>query len=122
MLDLKNNSSLSSPTYLFVFTSPANVEYSVIPVNTTPTGAENTYSQFTLTEGGSDPTNGDITLGTTGVYDLEIYEQASTTNLDKANATKIPFDGLLARVISTESESSQYVEHVIPVTYIEHSI
>lgn len=120
--DLKTFSSLSSPTYLFIFTSPANVEYAVLPVNTTPSGAADTYSQFTIIEGGADPTNGNITLGTTGVYDLVIYEQASTTNLDKDNATKIPFNGLLARVISTASEGSSYVEHVIDTTYIEHSI
>ena len=120
--DLANLITLSSPTYLFILTSGVNVDYAVIPVNTTPTGASGAYSSFTITEGGNDPTLGNITLGTTGVYDLVIYEQASTTNLDPDNATKIEYGTVLARVISTASETSNYIEHVIDVTFIEHSV
>lgn len=119
-MDLENLATLSSPTYLFIFNSGANVDYAVIPTNTTPTGASGSYSQFTITEGGADPTNGNITLGTTGVYDLVIYEQASTTNLDPDLATKIEYGTMLARIIDTES--SDYVEHVIDVTFVEHSV
>ena len=86
--DLKSDSSLSSPVYLFVFSKGGN-DYPVISTDLSTTAQKEVYSKFTFIEGVDDPENGSFLLGSTGVYDLVIYEQSSTTNLDPDNATKI---------------------------------
>ncbi len=116
LFNLLDDASLSAPVYLFVFSKGGN-DYPVILTDQATTAQQAEYSKFNITEGGNDPTNGNFTIGTTGVYDVVIYEQSSTTNLDPSLATKIRTD--LARVI--DSETSNYVEHVISVSYVEHT-
>jgi len=109
---------LSSPVYLFVFSKGGN-DYPVISTDLATDSAKARYNKFTIIEGSSDPTNGSFILGTTGVYDLNVYEQSSTTNLDPANSTGL-VETTLARVIDTET--SNYIEHTINVTYTEHTL
>ena len=119
ILTLTENTTLSSPVYLFVFTSVANVDYPVISTDLATVAQKARYNKFTIIEGASDPTNGSLILGNTGVYDLVVYEQSSATNLDPTLATGV-VERTLARII--DSEVSNYVSHEIDVTYAEHSI
>ena len=117
---LKAFTTLNNPYYLFVFTSPMNVQYTCIGTDLATVAQQESFSNFTIIEGVDDRTNGSLILGNTGVYDFEIYEQASSTNLDPNNATRIEYSFGLARV--KDSEVSNYVAHEIDVTYAEHSI
>lgn len=108
---------MSSPVYLFVFSKGGN-DYPVISTDLATDSAKARYNKFTIIEGASDPTNGSFILGTTGVYDLNVYEQSSTTNLDPDNATGL-VETTLARVIDTET--SNYIEHTVTVSYTEHT-
>lgn len=117
--NLQDDSNLSNPVYLFVFTK-GNVDYPVISSDLSTAAQKAEYSRFTITEGVDDPENGSFVLGTTGVYDLVIYEQSSSTNLDPDNATKV--QETLARVIDTETVTNSWIEHTIDLTYIEHSV
>ena len=116
---LKDDSTLVSPVYLFVF-SKGGVDYPVILTDLATSSQKEEYSKFTLIEGADDPTNGSLILGTTGVYDLVIYEQSSSTNLDPNNATYV--QDTLARVIDSENISSAWIEHTIDLTFYEHSV
>lgn len=119
-LTLTENSTLSSPVYLFVFSKGGN-DYPVICTDLATAAQKARTNLFTITEGSSDPTNGSFILGTTGIYDLVVYEQSSTTNLDPDNATGIVMT-ILARVTSSASEAVDYVAHQITVSYTEHQI
>lgn len=114
---LNENKTLSSPYYLFVFSKGGN-DYPVISTDLATTAQQERYNKFTITEGSSDPTNGSFIIGSTGVYELNIYEQSSSSNLDPDNATGL-VESTLARVI--DSESSNYIEHTISINYIEHT-
>lgn len=118
ILTLKENTTLSNPYYLFVFSRGGN-DYPVISADLATTAQKERFNKFTITEGSSDPTNGSLILGTPGVYELTVYEQSSSTNLDPDNATGV-VERMQARVI--DSETSNYIEHVINTSYIEHSI
>ena len=117
-LTLTENSTLSSPVYLFVFSKGGNT-YPVISADLATASQKARFNRFTITEGASDPTNGSLTLGTTGVYNLNVYEQSSTTNLDPTLSTN-KVETTLARVIDTES--LDYVSHNISVSYTEHIV
>ena len=119
ILTLTENTTLAIPVYLFVFTSEANVAYPVISTDLATAAQKARYNKFTITEGANNPTNGSLILGNTGVYDLVVYEQSSTSNLDPALATGV-VERTLARII--DSEASNYVSHQIDVTYAVHSI
>ena len=115
---LNEDVTLSSPVFLFVF-SKGGVDYPVISTDLATTAQKARFNKFTITEGASDPTNGSFIIGSTGVYELVIYEQSSSTNLDPDSATGV-VERTLARVI--DSETSNYIEHNITTTYVEHSI
>lgn len=119
-LTLTENSTLASPVYLFVFSKGGN-DYPVICTDLATTAQKARTNLFTITEGADDPTNGSLILGTTGVYDLIVYEQSSTTNLDPANSTGIVMT-TLARLTSAASEAVDYIAHQISVSYTEHQI
>ena len=115
--NLKDDSTLLNPTYLFVFSKAGN-DYPVISSDLASSSQKEEFSLFTITEGANDPTNGSFNIGTTGVYDLIVYEQTSTTNLDPTAVGTTKVQETLARVI--DSETSNYIEHIISTNYIEH--
>lgn len=117
LYNLKKDSSLSNPVWLFVF-NMGGVDYPVILTDQSTATQREEFSLFNIVEGTDDPTNGEFILGGTGVYDVVIYEQTSTTNLDPDNATRV--QETIARVIDTETSS--YIEHIIDTSYIEHTI
>lgn len=119
LYNLEDDSTLVNPVYLFLF-NKGNLTYPVILTDLSTPDQKEEYSRFDITEGVNDPTNGQVILGTTGVYDVIVYEQTSTTNLDPSNATYV--QEFLARVNDAQILSNSYIEHVIDLTYIEHSV
>lgn len=119
---LQGEVSLSNPYFLFVFTSESTgVSYAVILTDESTPGAQQDRSNlFTLIEGTTDPTNGEIILGNAGQYNYIIYEQNSSTNLDPTLSGSILERGNM-RLIGV-TEASDFLEHEIVVTYVEHSI
>jgi hypothetical protein len=114
-IQLTDNITLVDPLYLFVFTR-GGIDYPVICEDLATTSERVRASRFTITEGASDPTNGSLILGTPGVYELNIYEQASTTNLNPDNSTGL--------VVTTQAringaETITYIERAITINYIE---
>jgi hypothetical protein len=98
-----------------VFTR-GGIDYPVICTDLATTSERVRASRFTITEGDNDPENGSLILGTTGVYELNIYEQSSTTNLDPDNSTGL--------VVTTQAringdETITYIEREISINYIE---
>lgn len=114
-VQLTDNITLVDPVYLFVFTR-GGIDYPVICEDLATTAERVRASRFTITEGINDPVNGSLILGTPGVYELNIYEQASTTNLNPVNSTGL--------VVTTQAringaETITYIERDIPINYIE---
>lgn len=118
ILTLKENTTLDTPVYLFVFSRGGN-DYPVISTDLATAAQKERFNKFTITEGADDPENGSLILGATGVYELNVYEQSSSTNLDPDNSTGI-VETTLARII--DSETSNYTENVISVSYSENVI
>lgn len=94
-------------------------DYPVISADLATTAQKERFNKFTITEGASDPTNGSLILGGTGVYELTVYEQSSSSNLDPDNATGV-VERMQVRVI--DSETSNYLEHTISISYLEHTV
>lgn len=114
-IQLTDNITLVDPYYLFVFTK-GGVDYPVICTDIATTAERVRSSRFTIVEGVDDPENGSLLLGTPGVYELNIYEQASDTNLDPDNSTGL--------VVTTQARINgaaavTYIEAEIAINYIE---
>lgn len=87
-LTLNEKVTLSAPIFLFEFEKDMTLEkYYVISADTST--EKQRYNLFAITEGGNDPTNGDVTLGIEGFYKYTIYEQVSAVNLDPAGLTVV---------------------------------
>lgn len=114
-VQLTDNITLVDPYYLFVFTRGGN-DYPVICTELATAAERERSSKFTITEGVDDPENGSLILGTPGVYELNIYEQASSTNLDPDNATGLVVT-TQARINGTSGIT--YIEKAITINYIE---
>ena len=118
---LSENTTLSNPVYLFQFISPLNVGYTCISTDLATTAQKERYNKFTIIEGVDDRENGSLILGGQGVYELVIWEQSSATNLDPDNATG-RVEQTLVRLIGTSDSTTDYIEHVIETSYIEHTV
>lgn len=78
ILTLTEKQLLTNPNYLFVYTNrSANTTISFVVLNNADVSLfKDRYNKFTVV------TNDNFANALTGQYDYEIYEQASTTNLD----------------------------------------
>jgi hypothetical protein len=115
VLTLKEKTTVSNPTYLFVFQSDnSGVSYSVIAADEATTAQKERFNQFTITEGVNDQLNGSVLLGPVGTYHYFVYAQTSTTNLDADLANELVERGEMRLV---NAETSAYVENDITVTY-----
>lgn len=78
ILTLTEKQLLTNPNYLFVYTNrSANTTISFVVLNNADVSLfKDRYNKFTVV------TNDKFANALTGQYDYEIYEQASTTNLD----------------------------------------
>ena len=113
-LTLTEKVTISNPYFLFEFTKDmTDASYYVICADTSTETQR--YNLFSLTEGGADPTNGNVTLGLEGFYKYKIYEQASSTNLDPSGLTLVE-NGKM-RLGGTEQT---FTKHTISEGYIAH--
>ena len=85
VMTLTEKQLLSNPNYLFVFTNrSSNCEVKFIKLNATDTSLyKNRYNVFSIT------TNTYFKNELEGQYTYEVYEQASTTNLDITGLNKL---------------------------------
>lgn len=117
-LELTDNTTVENPTYLFIFESNQTGEtYAVILDDLATEEETDRFNKFTLIEGSDDPENGEVILGVTGTYNVYIYAQSSTTNLDPDLADELVSRDY-ARLI--DDEVSIYVSHTQEVTYAVH--
>lgn len=88
-LTLTEKVTLDAPEFLFVLQNDSTkVEYTFIAADIS--GYTDRYNKFIITEKTSpDNLAGEVRLPDTGFYSYTIYEQESTTNLDKDLATGI---------------------------------
>jgi hypothetical protein len=80
ILTLTEKQLLTNPNYLFVFTNrSANTEVKFIQLNNTDVSQyKDRYNEFSIV------TNTNFATALNGQYDYDIYEQASTSNLNPA--------------------------------------
>lgn len=107
ILTLTEKATLDAPVFLFVLQNDSTkVEYAFIAADIS--GYTERYNQFTITEK-TEPNTlaGEVRLPDTGFYSYTIYEQESTTNLDKDLATGIVEIGK-CKVTGTASTNTAY--------------
>ena len=85
VMTLTEKQLLSNPNYLFVFTNrSSNCEVKFIKLNATDTSLyKNRYNEFSIV------TNTYFKNQLEGQYTYEVYEQASSTNLDITGLNKL---------------------------------
>lgn len=113
-LTLTEKVTISNPNFLFEFINDAsNVKYYVISADTS--SYTERYNQFEITEGASDPTNGSLILGLEGFYTYNIYEQASSTNLDPTGLTIVETGKM-----KLLGDNQTFTKHSIDTDFIVH--
>ena len=111
ILTLTEKSTLSSPNYLFEFTSEMSqdrVLFIAEDLSTSPSR----YNEFLITEtsGTTDFTSGTITLSPRGQWSYRVFEQSSSTNLDVAQVDNpVPLEVGMVKVKGEELEIETYV-------------
>jgi len=110
--------SISNPYFLFVFTSDATNE-KVIFLQENISQHTDRYDEFVITERSTnlDYTSGIIEFLPIGSWTYEIFEQASSTNLDRT-LTGARLEVGKAKVIGTNETYSKYSGQ--PTTYKVH--
>ena len=80
ILTLTEKELLTNPNYLFIFTNrSANTEVKFVRLNNTDISEyKDRYNEFSIV------TNTNFSTALNGQYDYDIYEQASTSNLNPA--------------------------------------
>lgn len=107
-LTLKEKATLIDPYYLFEFIN--DVTKTVVRFTTAnESNYTRRYDRFTVTEtsGTNYLTSGVITLSPTGFWSYKIFEQASATNLDPANAISMVESGKVI-VTGDDAEFARY--------------
>lgn len=119
VLTLAEKTTISSPTYLFEFTSDLTKQSNtcICADQSTPGPARTRANLFNITEGVDDRLNSSLVLFNAGRYHYTIREQESTTNLDPDLSGAIVERGIM---ILADFSTNQYIEHEINVTYIAH--
>lgn len=108
ILTLTERTTLSSPIFLFVFTSEQMKQsYACIAADTS--NYTYRYNEFVITEKAiPDTLSGEINIPYPGEYTYEVYEQSSGTNLDPANATTLLETGVLKVKPDTSATNTTY--------------
>ena len=118
-LTLAEKTTISDPVYLFEFISDStNTSNTCICQDVSVDGSARTRSNlFDITEGIDDRLNSSLILFNEGRYHYIVREQVSATNLDVSLSGAIVERGNL---LLLDSETSQYIQHEINVTYTVH--
>lgn len=113
---LKEKTTISNAYYLWEFISKASGEkkYCIQPVDLSQ--YTDRYNQFTITEKTNpNPIAGEVTLATTGEWQYNVYQQASSTNLSPTGKTIV--ESGLVQVIGTATTDTQYTRTVTTAVY-----
>jgi hypothetical protein len=118
-LTLYEKTTLQDPYYLFEFEDNyTKVKYYQIFTDVSVDGpARQRANLFNIEIVSSGAGANQIVLGNAGLYNLIIYEQVSSSNLDPSNATGI-VERIPVRIIG--DDNSIYVSHETVVTYVAH--
>jgi len=102
ILTLTEKQLLTSPNYLFVFTNrSANTEIKFVRLNNTDLSVyKDRYNEFSIV------TNTNFANALNGQYDYQIYEQASTSNLNPAGLNMI--ESGIMELVGTAFEFTEY--------------
>ena len=108
-LSLAEKSTLTTPYYLFVFTSDVTNQQKIF----TTLDSSNyvyRYNKFLITEtsGTENLSSGVVNFNPTGFWSYKVYEQTSSTNLLVANTTSLVEEGR-AEVVGTPTTVTKYV-------------
>jgi len=120
-LTLAEDTTLTTPVYLFEWNNDqTKVSYTAICQDVSIAGVARERSNlFNITLGVDDRTNSSLNLGNVGRYQLFVYEQTSTTNLDPSlSDNTTPIHRGTCNVFN--DEVSQYNAHQIIITYKAH--
>lgn len=113
---LNEKTTISNAYYLWEFISKASGEkkYCIQPVDLSQ--YTDRYNQFTITEKTNpNPIAGEVTLATTGEWQYNVYQQASSTNLSPTGKTIV--ESGLVQVIGTATTDTQYTRTVTTAVY-----
>jgi hypothetical protein len=102
ILTLTEKQLLTSPNYLFVFTNrSANTEIKFVSLNNTDLSVyKDRYNEFSIV------TNTNFANALNGQYDYQIYEQASTSNLNPAGLNML--ESGIMELVGTAFEFTEY--------------
>jgi len=102
ILTLTEKQLLTSPNYLFVFTNrSANTEIKFVRLNNTDLSVyKDRYNEFSIV------TNTNFATALNGQYDYQIYEQASTSNLNPAGLNML--ESGIMELVGTAFEFTEY--------------
>lgn len=107
VLTLTEKSTLTDPTYLFVFESDQTQSLSIF-ISADTSEYTDRYNRFTVIETTDpDPLAGEVSLPHSGFYHYTVYEQADTDNLDPELATGIVEIGKV-KVLGTDETDYTY--------------
>jgi hypothetical protein len=101
-LTLTEKQLLTNPNYLFVFTNrSANTEIKFVRLNNTDLSVyKDRYNEFSFV------TNTNFANALNGQYDYQIYEQASTSNLNPAGLNML--ESGIMELVGTAFEFTEY--------------
>jgi hypothetical protein len=102
ILTLTEKQLLTNPNYLFVFTNrSANTEVKFVRLNNTDISQyKDRYNEFSIV------TNTNFSTSLNGQYDYDVYEQASTSNLNPTGLNKI--ESGIMELVGTPFEFTEY--------------
>lgn len=102
ILTLTEKQLLTNPNYLFVFTNrSANTEVKFVRLNNTDISQyKDRYNEFSIV------TNTNFSTSLNGQYDYEVYEQASTSNLNPSGLNLL--ESGIMELVGTPFEFTEY--------------
>jgi len=102
ILTLTEKQLLTNPNYLFVFTNrSANTEIKFVRLNNTDLSVyKDRYNEFSIV------TNTNFANALNGQYDYQIYEQASTSNVNPAGLNML--ESGIMELVGTAFEFTEY--------------
>lgn len=108
ILTLTEKVTISNPTFLFRFTSDVTRE-TVVFIASNLSNYTDRYDEFLITEtsGVTNFSSGVINLSPTGFWKYEVFEQASTTNLNPAQTGSLLETGKI-KVVGTDTIVTKY--------------
>ncbi len=117
VLTLSEKVTLSTPFFLFHFKSVSEQKSYYCIINDISL-FKRRYNEFIFTEGVDDSLNGSLILGANGQYNYNVYEQASSTNLDPLQANKLLESGFM----DLDRGNTTYSNHTVKETYSSHKV